>query len=164
VIPYGDRVRLIQSEAALEDFLRLHPAGSSKPRVIVITDDVRRRFLQVFAAAGDLSGSHHFAQIAATRWAIDRFKVRQVPCFVIVDPASRQGHQPQPQLLFDSKSRLKEFVIAARFLPELHQRSFDERCRGEWSGSCAWVAVFVVPPAALGKDDLARRSLRSFRE
>eukprot|EP00931_Biecheleriopsis_adriatica_P058742 TRINITY_DN3504_c0_g1_i2.p1 TRINITY_DN3504_c0_g1~~TRINITY_DN3504_c0_g1_i2.p1 ORF type:complete len:646 (+),score=152.64 TRINITY_DN3504_c0_g1_i2:62-1999(+) len=163
VVPYEERVLPVLTEAALDDFLRLHPLGSSKPRVLVISDDYRRRFMQVFAAAGRLK-THHFAQVGAARWAIDRFKVRRVPCYVVVDPATRQGFQSQPQPLYDSAAHLTEQISTARFLPELDKRSFEERCQSAWTGACAWVAVFMVPADALGKDDQARRALRNFRE
>ncbi|CAE7800019.1 DNAJB6 [Symbiodinium microadriaticum] len=49
-------------------------------------------------------------------------------------------------------------------MPELHRRSFEELCHGSWSGSCAWVALFLVTPDLLGKEEKARRALRNFRE
>ncbi|CAL1156224.1 unnamed protein product [Cladocopium goreaui] len=106
---------------------------------------------------------HHFAQVGTQRWAIDRFKVRRIPAYVIVDPATRQGFHAQPQILHSFAS-FKQQLTDAKFLPELNRESFKERCRGEWSGGCAWAAVFLVPPDALGKDDQVRRALRNFRE
>lgn len=32
--------------------------------------------------------------------------------------------------------RPKIFKFGTRFLPELHRQSFQDRCRGEWSGPC----------------------------
>lgn len=161
-VSYSDRVTLIQSEAALDAFLRLHPEGSSKPRVILVLSDARIRMMQVFSAAGEFK-THHFAQVGASRWATDRFKVRQVPSFIVVDPATRQGYHTQPQLL-RSFSGFKEQLREARFLPELHRESFRERCSNWAAPACAWAAIFVVPPDALGKDDQTRRALRNFRE
>jgi len=161
-LPYADRVTPLHSEAALDSFLRLHPHGSSKPRVVIITNDPRQRFMQVFSAAGEFK-THHFAQVGAQRWATERFKVRRIPCFVVVDPATRQGFHTQPQMLHSFAS-FREQLQEARFLPELHRQSFQDRCGGEWSGPCAWAALFLVPPDALGKDDQVRRALRNFRE
>eukprot|EP00930_Biecheleria_cincta_P097109 TRINITY_DN88839_c0_g1_i1.p1 TRINITY_DN88839_c0_g1~~TRINITY_DN88839_c0_g1_i1.p1 ORF type:complete len:640 (+),score=108.61 TRINITY_DN88839_c0_g1_i1:32-1951(+) len=163
VVPYSDRVTPLYSEAALDAFLRLHPAGSSKPRVLIISDDIRRRFMQVFSAAERLR-THHFAQVGAMRWVIERFKVRQVPCFIVVDPATRQGAHQVPQPLYDNTAHLIEQISEARFVPELNRRSFKDRCKGDFTGPCAWIAVFVVPADALGNDDQARRALRNFRE
>eukprot|EP00913_Durusdinium_trenchii_P000643 g596.t1 len=160
-VSYSDRVTLIQSEAALDAFLRLHPEGSSKPRVILVLSDARIRMMQVFSAAGEFK-THHFAQVGASRWATDRFKVRQVPSFIVVDPATRQGYHTQPQLL-RSFSGFKEQLREARFLPELHRESFRERCSNWAAPACAWAAIFVVPPDALGKER-GRTSVRPASE
>lgn len=159
-VQYTDLVTPLHSEAALDDFLRLVAVGSSKPRVVVVVDDVRRRLLQVYTAACRLQ-THHFAQVGS--WAADRFKVRRLVSWVIVDPATRQGFHPQPQLLSGAAS-FRQQISDARFMPELHRRSFEELCHGSWSGSCAWVALFLVTPDLLGKEEKARRALRNFRE
>lgn len=66
-----------------------------------------------------------------------------------------------------SNLRLKIFKFGARFLPELHRQSFQDRCGGEWSGPCvrkaqpqleglAWylfnqeILRFVVQPHSVG--------------
>lgn len=59
-VPYSDAVAPIHSEAALDAFLRLHPAGSSRPngdlsslaahlarpRVVIVMNDPRQRIMQ----------------------------------------------------------------------------------------------------------------------
>jgi len=164
VVPYSDRVPALRSEADLDAFLRLSPKGSSGPRVLVIMDDARRQFMSIYTAAGRLAGTHHFAQISAFRWVVDRFKVQRVPSFVVIDPATRQGGTPAPQMVPGDAGRFIQQIRSARFLPELHEASFQERCGGEWAAQCAWVAVFLVPSAALGENEGVRRALRRFRE
>jgi len=163
-LPYADRVPELHTEAELDAFLRLHPAGSSRPRVVVILDDVRRRMMSVYTAAGKLARTHHFAQVGAARWVVQRFKVQRVPCFIVIDPATRQGATQQPQLMQDGSGGFAAKVGAHRFLPELDSRSFEERCGGEWSAQCAWAALLLVPSGALGQEEAARRALRRFRE
>jgi len=175
VVPYSDRVPPLRSEAELDAFLRLAPMGSSGPRVLLIIDDARRRFMSIYKAAERLAGTHHFAQISAFRWVIDRFKVQRVPSYVVIDPATRQGgtymdprtgqeRSQAPQMVPGDAGRFIEQIRSVRFLPELHAASFQERCEGDWAAQCAWVAVFLVPSAALGEAEAARRALRRFRE
>lgn len=164
VLPYFDRVTPIQSEADLDHFLKLHPAGSPKARVLVIMDDSRRTVMSVYNAAGRLIGTHHFAQVSAYSWVVNRFKLKRYPCFLVIDPGTRQGAPQGPQSLFSRTDQLLEQVMAANFVPELDAVSFQERCRGEWASQCAWVVVFFVPSAALGSEEGVRRALRRFRE
>mmetsp|Transcript_83442 Transcript_83442/g.232746 ORF Transcript_83442/g.232746 Transcript_83442/m.232746 type:complete len:645 (+) Transcript_83442:45-1979(+) len=163
-VPYDNRVRSLYSEADLENYLQLHPLGSSSLRVLVFMDDVRRQFIGVYVAAGQLAGTHHFAQIGAHRWVVDRFKLRRVPAMVVIDPATRQGVTPSPVLMQDSASYIAEHARSGNILPELNSRSFQERCNGEWEGNCAWVAIFFVPSVALGSEEASRKALRRFRE
>ena len=72
-VPYGDAVAPLHSEAALDAFLRLHPVGSSKPRVVIVMNDPRQRVMQVFAAARKWK-SYHFCQVGSHSWATSRFK------------------------------------------------------------------------------------------
>jgi len=163
-LPYGERVEELRSESELDSFLRLHAAGSSRPRVVVIVDDVRRRLMPVYAAAERLAGTHHFAQLGAQRWVVERFKVQRWPCFLVIDPATRQGATQHPQTVQDGSGRFAEQVSSQRLLPEFTNASFQERCGGEWAAPCSWVALFLVPAGALGRDEAARRALRRFRE
>lgn len=161
---YSDRVTELRTEADLDRFIRLHPSGSSKPRVLIVLDDVRRRLMNVYIAAGRLSESHHFAQIGASRWVVDRFKVQRVPCFLVIDPGTRQGAVQHPELLQDSTGGFMQQVTRHQFVPELDMHSFETRCSSQWVSQCSWVALFLVPPGALGQDEAARRALRRFRE
>jgi len=161
---YSDRVTELRTEADLDRFIRLHPAGSSKPRVLIVLDDVRRRLMNVYIAAGRLSESHHFAQVGATRWVVDRFKVQRVPCFLVIDPGTRQGAVQHPELLQDSTGSFMQQVTRHQFVPELDMQSFETRCGGQWVSQCSWVALFLVPPGSLAQDEAVRRALRRFRE
>lgn len=164
VVPYADTVTLLGSETDYNDFVRLHAHGSSGPRIIVVVDDLRRRLVPVYMAAMRLRGTHHVAQLAAHRWVVDRLKVRQWPAFVVIDPATRQGMTQSPQMLSSSTDGLVEQVRSFQVLPELSERSFEQRCHGSWSPRCAWIALLLVPSAALGEDEPSRRALRRFRE
>lgn len=164
VLPYSDRVTQLRSETELDNFLRLHPAGSSRPRVIIVMDDVRRQSLSVYMAAGRLAGTHHFGQVGAERWVIDRFKVNQVPAFVIVDPATRQGGANRAQPIQENSQRFADQVSSYSFVREFDKQSFKDRCNDEYGSQCTWVALFLVPSAALGTDDAARKAIRRFRE
>jgi len=169
VVPYDEVISRFTTEVELDNFIKLHPAGSSKPRVIFFTDDVRRRMLPFYLTARRLASTHHFAQLGAqgTNWIIDRFKLQRVPAYIVIDPATRNGATQTPQMLYELQAeqmvaQLKE--APAAFLPEFTQTSFQERCSGEWERPCHWVALLMVPSAALGKDDSARKALRKFRD
>lgn len=168
VAPYWDRIRPISSEADLDDFLTLRAEGSSNARVLIFTDDLRRRNLQAFVAAGQLSKSHLFGQVAANRWAVSRFKLRQVPAYVVVDPATRQAVTPHPMDMHGhgGAAALAGQVTAAQVqVPELTTQHFREVCEGRWdSGKCSLIALFMVPSASLGQHESSRKALRHFRE
>lgn len=161
---YSDRVTELRTETDLDRFIRLHPAGSSKPRVLIVVDDVRRRLMNVYIAAGRLFESHHFAQIGASRWVVDRFKVQRVPCFLVIDPGTRQGAVQHPEMLQDSTGGFMHQVTRHQFVPELDTHSFETKCGAQWARQCSWVALFLVPPEALGQDEAVRKALRRFRE
>jgi len=91
VLPFEEKVQLFHRSQDLDTFLKLHPQGSSKPRVVIIMDDVRRQMLSVFTVAGQLAETHHFAQLGAQRWVVDRSKIQRVPSVVIIDPATRRA-------------------------------------------------------------------------
>jgi len=165
VLPYNERVTQLRSEAELDTFLRVHPAGSSKARVIFFVDDVRRRMMSIFTIAGKLKDTHHCAQLGGTKWVIDRFKLRQVPSFIVIDPATRQGATTTPQIMHEHADKIVDRIQDANFLLEFSDRSFQERCQGDWNDPrCAWVSIFLVPSTALGTDEAARKALRRFRE
>merc|ERR1712232_783564 len=112
VMPYSDRIQRMSSEADLNNFMMLHPAGSAKPRVLIFMDDVRRPNLAAYNAAVRLSGSHHFAQLGAPRWVIERFKLKQVPALIVIDPATRQGATNVPVLMKDHTEGLIEQITS----------------------------------------------------
>eukprot|EP00928_Gymnodinium_smaydae_P029324 TRINITY_DN22111_c0_g1_i3.p1 TRINITY_DN22111_c0_g1~~TRINITY_DN22111_c0_g1_i3.p1 ORF type:complete len:561 (+),score=108.28 TRINITY_DN22111_c0_g1_i3:47-1729(+) len=163
-VPYGERVQRLYSEADLDNFMRLHPAGSAQPRVIVFMDDVRRPSLAAWKAAGILQGTHHFATIGSHHWAVERFKLRRVPSVLVIDPATRQGSTTSPVVGLEQSAALVDHIRSANFVPELDARSFADRCDSRWEGPCRWVALFLVPSDALGSDEAARKALRRFRE
>lgn len=165
VLPYAERVAQLRSEAEYDRFLQVHPAGSAKARVVFFVDDVRRQLLPIFTICGKLKETHHCAQLGAsgTKWVIDRFKLRQVPSFIAIDPATRQGATTSPQMMHEHADKIAERIQDARFVTEFSDRSFQERCQGEWDSRCAWVAIFLVPSAALS-DEAVRKALRRFRE
>jgi len=164
VLPYNERVAQLRSEAELDRFLQVHPAGSAKARVVFFVDDVRRQLLAIFTICGKLKETHHCAQLGSTKWVVDRFKLRQVPSFIAIDPATRQGATTSPQIMHEHADKIAERIQDARFLTEFSDRSFQERCQGEWESQCAWVAIFLVPSSALGSDEAARKAFRRFRE
>jgi len=164
VLPYNDRVQPLRSEAELDKFLRVHPVGSSKPRVLFFADDVRRRLLSAFTVAEKLKDTHHCAQLGAQQWVLQRFKVRQVPAYLVIDPATRQGATTTPQMMYDRSDKIVEQIQDASFVPEFSDKSFQDRCKGEWDSRCTWVAIFLAPAAAFGGDEQTRKSLRRFRE
>lgn len=159
---YNERVQPLTSESELDNFLRLHAAGSSKPRVIFFVDDVRRRLLSAYIAAARLGGTHHCAQISAQRWVVDRFKLQRVPAFLVVDPVTRQGATKVPLLMQGRTSQILEQIRSASMIPELTEKAFDDRCQGR--GQCPWIALFLLPSSALGAHERVRRGLRRFRE
>eukprot|EP00929_Paragymnodinium_shiwhaense_P119212 TRINITY_DN91097_c0_g1_i1.p1 TRINITY_DN91097_c0_g1~~TRINITY_DN91097_c0_g1_i1.p1 ORF type:complete len:681 (-),score=129.31 TRINITY_DN91097_c0_g1_i1:83-2125(-) len=163
-VNYKDRLEIISSPAQLDAFIALNPAGSSKPRVLIITDDPRRKLLSVFRAAGELSDSHHFAQVGASDWVIDRFRLKRVPALIVIDPSTRQGATDKPVLFQDRTSDVLQKIRSARFMPELTESSFQERCRGAWSRACQWVVIFFIPAAALRDDKPTRKALLRFRD
>jgi len=124
VLPFEEKVQLFHRSQDLDTFLKLHPQGSSKPRVVIIMDDVRRQMLSVFTVAGQLAETHHFAQLGAQRWVVDRFKIQRVPSVVIIDPATRQGANAHPEVLRGDVGSLTQQITQASFLPELHKTSF----------------------------------------
>jgi len=164
VVPYSENIALLRSEADLDKFLAVHPVGSGKPRVLFFSNDVRLRHLSFFIIASKLQDTHHCAQIGATRWAMDRFKLRQVPAYMVIDPATRQGATKDPQIIYERSERLIEQIRDTSFVPEFSEKSFQERCRGEWDMQCRWIAVFLLPSAALGAEEAMRKALRRFRE
>lgn len=164
VLLYSQQVQPLRSEAELDTFLRLHAQGSSKPRVVFFVDDVRRRLLSAYIAAARLGGTHHCAQIAAHSWVIDRFKLQRVPAFLVIDPITRQGATKTPQLMYDRTSKILDIVRSADVMLEFNQKTFDERCQGDWYGHCKWIALFLAPSAAIGELESVRRGLRRFRE
>jgi len=164
VLPYFDTVAPLRSESELDDWLKLHAAGSSGPRVLIFMDDYRRQYMSVFSAARKLSSSHHFAQVSASGWVVDRFRVQRVPSFVVIDPATRQGSTQAPQMLPGDTESLISQVRSATFVLELNEASFEQRCRGEWTGNCAWVALFLVPSRAFSEVEASRKAFRRFRE
>jgi curved DNA-binding protein CbpA len=164
VMPYTDRIERLSSEADLNKFMMLHPEGSAKPRVLIFMDDVRRPHLSAYNAAVRLSGTHHFAQLGSARWVIERFKLKHVPAVIVIDPSTRQGATTVPMYMQERTEGLVEQILSASFVPELSRQSFEEKCKGEWEASCAWVAIFLVPSVALGSDEASRKALRRFRE
>jgi len=164
VLLYGQHVQPLRSEAELDAFLRLHTHGSSKPRVLFFVDDVRRRLLSAYLAAARLGDTHHCAQVAAHRWVVDRFKLQRVPAFIVIDPVTRQGATKTPQLMHDRTSKIIDQVRSAGAILELNQKTFDQRCQGDWYGQCKWIALFLVPSSAIGEHESVRRGLRRFRE
>lgn len=165
VLPYTERIQQLRSEQELDRFLQVHPAGSAKARVVFFTDDVRRRLLSAFTIAGKLQETHHCAQLGATRWVMERFKLRQVPAYIVIDPATRQGFTTTPQMMYESPDQIVDKVRGAQFVTELNERSFQDRCQGEWASSrCSWIAIFLAPSASFGNDESVRKALRRFRE
>lgn len=163
-LPYGRFVPRLTSSGELDNFIKLHPGGSATPRVIFLMDDVRRTSIGTYMAAQRLQGKYHFAQLGAQRWVVDRFKLQTVPAMVVVDPATKQTATPSPQRLPDGSERIVQQIKAHAFMTELDAQSFQDRCRGDWGAACAWVIVFLVPPAHFGEQEAARRALRRYRE
>lgn len=165
VVPYFDAVAPLRSEAELDDWLYLKLAGSSGPRVLVFTDDFRRKYLPVFIGARRLAGTHHFAQISASNWVVNRFKLVRLPCFIVIDPTTRQAlTEGGPLMVPGDAGTFVAQVTAAKPLPELHAASFQEHCGGSFTGSCSWIAIFMAPSQALRDSDASRKAFRRFRE
>lgn len=87
-----------------------------------------------------------------------------MPAFLVIDPTTRQASTSHPQLLYERTEKLLATVQSANFLPELDSGSFERQCGGSWLGQCSWIAIFLVPSAALGSQEASRRALRRFRE
>lgn len=169
VLPYSEKVLSLRSEKALDSFLQLYDQGSSGLRVIIFVDDIRREYMSVYLAAQNLAGTHHFAQLDASRWVVARFKLKRVPSYLVIDPATRQAAtvdgSTQPQNLPGDTKHLIETIKNAISLPELHKESFTKRCGGDWvNGQCQWVAAFITPVSTLRESEAARKALRRFRE
>lgn len=163
-VPYTERIQTLRNEADLDLFLKVHPTGSAKPRIVFFADDVRRRLLTAFNVAGKLQDTHHCAQLGAQRWVMERFKLKQVPAFLLIDPATRQGATTSPQIIYEHAEKVIEQIKDASILPEFSDKSFQDICKGEWDMRCKWVAIFLVPSAALGSEEAMRKALRRFRE
>lgn len=165
VLPYRDRIPMLRSELELDNFLKLHPAGSGKPRVVVFADDARRKLLTPFNVCAKLKDTHHCAQLGAiSTWVQNRFKLRQVPSFMVIDPATRQGSTRDPQIMYERADTIIDAIKDANFLAEWSKEAFQQKCKGEWDGQCAWIVLFLVPSAALGSDEPTRKALRRYRE
>merc|ERR1712205_247512 len=130
-VVYSDRIIQAPSEQEIDNILKLQPAGSSHPRVLIFLDDARSRNVPAYLAASKLQNQSHFVQLTSEKWVIGKFKLQRVPSFTIVDPATRQPVQSRPQQLpTDGISKVLNAVSSSNFLPELNQQSFEERCKG----------------------------------
>ena len=48
-------------------------------------------------------------------FVLERGQVRRIPCFVVVDPATRQGFHTQPQMLHRNPAASEKCAISCRF-------------------------------------------------
>mmetsp|Transcript_42944 Transcript_42944/g.100878 ORF Transcript_42944/g.100878 Transcript_42944/m.100878 type:complete len:648 (+) Transcript_42944:38-1981(+) len=163
-VPYDDWVHQIGSEAQLDKFLRLHTAGSSKPRVLYFLEDYRAKSFDVYSLARKLGQTHHVAQLGADPWVVKRFKVKRLPSFIVVDPATRQGATTKPQVAEATSQVLADTISSYSFVPELTKESLEAQC-GDWDHSrCPLVVLLMVPAKAFGEDEEARKVLRRYRD
>jgi len=164
-VPYQNVVHLITSESQLDKFLTLQAVGSSKPRILYFLEDAQQRSMDVYSLAQTLADTHHVAQLGAEPWVVKRFKVKRIPSFLVVDPATRQGATPKPQRADVQTKAILDTVKSYSFLPELTKESLETHCGGEWEhGRCDWAVLLMVPAKALGEDEEARKVFRRYRD